>query len=844
MQDGYFRWKWLRDIGICCVPLVLVATVSGQMVVRLNPEGNVLAPGRHRDSATGPGDLHHPVLWYTQLDEKIFKDVPALPKDPQSPPPVLILPKHKIPQAPSKIPHFSRAYGAFPDLLFSRIEQPFGVYPPAPEWVKAVEAANTLHQRTLGFHRPETGTRYSVVPRVASRPLVTDLLAQSPHPAFIVTPVLPVYIRAEDEFWLPLKIENQTNQPLDMCVAIRSDQAYLGTTPVGSSFYTEPNSQTKVTVPANNWVEVKFLAVSHQGVRQVVFQVAAVAGEHRQASQFSIPVIPSQFVQKAILYGLIEGQGVTIFCSASSQLEVTTAVTQLQALEDGLCSLLKTPYESTEVISSRILGTAVLRDRLASLQSTELPTRSDLESNVEGGLKRLRARQHPDGSFSLWERDGKSIPFVSVHVAHALARAQGKGFSVPKGMLDRSSRYLRNIEAYLPASSHPDVVQSVCAYALYVRWVMGDADVAKARKLIAQTPGASLSAETIGWLLPILAVDPATRSEVDELIRQLQQRMSTGRYDEVFFTMPQHEAQYRLLATTRRTDAIVLEGLLAARPTSDLIPKLINRMLASHRSIQWANTQESVFSLLALTHSFQLTQPLTVPDCISRVWMGDRFFGEHRFQGKPGESSATMSLSEPTELLRSGTKVILTKEGPGQLAFRLKWIRFNREFLQNEENGGISVTRSFEALDHSDDVKFKNHGWIIRAGARIRVNVIFTAPTSRDHVVITSPVLTGMEMLNPTPVSFGRFRIETTASGASATPASHHPVVDYHTVESDQTKAFISKLPGGVYIYSFSARATLAGTYNFPPAKVEELYGSQRFGTTENDFVRVLAPSQ
>lgn len=838
MPDGYFRWKWLRDIGICLAPFVFVATVSGQMFVPLSSEGNVLAPGQHQDSATEPKDPHHPALHYTWPDEKIFKDLPALPNDPQSPPPVPVLPEKKVRPPSSQIFHFSRFYGGFPGFFFPT-KQPFHIYPPAPEWVKAVEAANNLHQKTLEFHRPETGTRSSVVPRVASQPLVSDLLAQSPQAAFIVTPVLPVFIRTEDWFWLPLKIGNQTNQPLEVTVAIRSGQAYLNTTLVGSSFYTEPDSQTTVTLPANDWVEVKFLAASHPGARQVVFQVVAVAGEHRQASQFSIPVIPRQFVQNAILYGLLQDRGVAIACSTSSQLEITTAGTHLQALEDGLLSLFKVPYESTEVISSRILGIAVLRDRLASFQSTELPTRSDLESNVEGDLKRLWARQHPDGSFSLWEKGGKSIPFVSVHAAHALARAQGKGFSVPKAMLERSSRYLRNIEAYLPKFSHPDVVQSVCAYALYVRWVMGDADVVKARKLITQTPGASLSAETIGWLLPILAVDPATRSDVDGLIQQLQQRMSTSRYDQVLFTMPWHEQQDLLLATDRRTDAIVLEGLLAARPMNDLVHKLITRMLASHRSVQWLNTQESVFSLLALNHSFQLAEPLPLPNCVGRVWYGDKFFGEHHFQGNPSESSSVMISSESKELLGSGNGVILAKEGPGQLAFRLKWTRFNSDFVQNEENAGISVTRSFEALDHPDDVKFEHHDWIIRAGARIRVNVIFTAPTSRDHVVVTSPVLTGMELLNPTPVSFERFQIEETASGAKANPASHHPVIDHHELESDQATAFISKLPGGVYIYSFSARAVLAGTYNFPPAKVKELYGSQRFGTTENNFVRV-----
>jgi uncharacterized protein YfaS (alpha-2-macroglobulin family) len=68
--------------------------------------------------------------------------------------------------------------------------------------------------------------------------------------------------------------------------------------------------------------------------------------------------------------------------------------------------------------------------------------------------------QNYDGGFPYWRRGQDSIPFHTIHVAHALQRAELKGFTVPREMQQSALDYLRLIENYYPsctasASPHP-----------------------------------------------------------------------------------------------------------------------------------------------------------------------------------------------------------------------------------------------------------------------------------------------------------------------------------------------------------------------------------------------------
>ncbi|MEJ7618940.1 MAG: hypothetical protein WKF30_18640, partial [Pyrinomonadaceae bacterium] len=229
----------------------------------------------------------------------------------------------------------------------------------------------------------------------------------------------------------------------------------------------------------------------------------------------SLPVYTPATTEAFATYGVIDSGAVAQRVKAPADviktfggLEVTTASTQLQELTDAVIYLYNYPYECSEQISSRIIAIAALKDVLAAFETKDLPSPQQMRDAVARDLKRLQGLQNDDGGFDFWRRGTRSVPYVSVHVAHALARAQGKDFVVPAEMSKRSQNYLRQIDGKIPRDYSPESKRAIKAYALYVRALMKDSDASGARKLIADAGGVEkLSLESLGWLLSVLSHD-------------------------------------------------------------------------------------------------------------------------------------------------------------------------------------------------------------------------------------------------------------------------------------------------------------------------------------------------
>ena len=238
-------------------------------------------------------------------------------------------------------------------------------------------------------------------------------------------------------------------------------------------------------------------------------------------------------------------------------------------------------------------------------------------------LKRLEGIQNEDGGFGFWERGDKAWPFLSIHVAHARARAKQKGFLVPQTMYERSRDYLRNIEFRIPSDYGVDAKRGLIAYALYVRAQMGERDLKETRKFMSSVRLENLSLETIGWLLAVLTGDEDSRLEVEALRNNLRNRV-TETAATAHFVSSYHDNDHLLVNSDRRADAVVLEALIADRPANDLIPKIVRGLLAHRTQGRWSSTQENVFVLLALDRYFKTYEKVT-PDFVARVWLGNAY---------------------------------------------------------------------------------------------------------------------------------------------------------------------------------------------------------------------------
>ncbi|WP_309717003.1 alpha-2-macroglobulin family protein [Armatimonas sp.] len=656
-------------------------------------------------------------------------------------------------------------------------------------------------------------------------------------------PSAPRFLNVGDKFELPVVLQNQTDAPMTVDVAVRATNATL----------TDGRGR-RVQIPANDRVEVRFPTESAKpGTAR--FQFAAVApsaptsgGTFADSAEVSLPVWTPATTEAFATYGVVDKGAIVQPVRAPSdanpafgELEITTSSTALQELTDAYIYLASYPYGCAEQISSRVLTTAALKDVLSAFKATGMPKESELNAAMARDLARLGELQNPDGSFGFWARNERPWPYLGVHVAHALVRAKQKGFAVPDQTYKRSLAYAKAIATKFEEFYSPRCRRMITAYALYVRHLAGDSDKVKAKALLASAPLDEHGPETIGWLLNVLAGDPDLAN-----VRRWLDNKATETAGAAHYTFSYSDGAYLVLSSDRRADGIVLDALIADQPQSDLIPKLVRGLLDGRKRGAWGNTQENAFILLALDRYFRKFEGVT-PDFVARLWLGEKFAGEGTFKGRTTDRIATkIPMATLTE--KPGMQPLtIDKQGAGRLYYRIG-MRYAPKSLQlPAADYGFSVNRVYEAIDNPSDVKRDADGtWVVKAGAKVRVKVTMVATTRRYHVALTDPMPAGFEALNPelrgTEISANTASPQIAGRGGFGRFPyywSWWHWYEHQNLRDERAEAFSSYLWEGAYEYSYICRATTPGTFIAPPAKAEEMYAPETFGRSASDRVRV-----
>jgi len=703
----------------------------------------------------------------------------------------------------------------------------------------------------------------------------------------MVRPSAPRFMNFGDKVDLPIIVQNQTDKDMTVDVAIRATNAVLS-----SGFSRQPpeggtqSDGKRVVVKANDRVEIRF-PVSTLKAGTARFQIAVSSGNFSDAAEISLPVWTPATTEAFATYGTTDQNGAIIqpvttpgdVFSQFGGLEVTTSSTQLQELTDAYIYLARYQYECSEQISSRMISTAALRDVLTAFKAKDMPTAEELEKRFARDMEILKSRQRDDGSFGLWKKDKEryEYPFLTIHVAHALALAKAKGYKVPDEMLKKTKPYLKDVEKHFDEwyKNSPEVRWTISAYALYIRDLMGDKDTVKAKRLLleakAQSPSSTtdknamyetrMSFEALGWILSVLANDANSQTEVAAILQFLNNR-TTETAATANFVTDYRDGGWLIMASNRRADGVLLEAMIktvssphvskgsdANNGAADLIPKLVRGLLANRVKGAWSNTQENVFILLALDKYFNAFEKVT-PDFVTRVWLGSTYAGEEVFKGRSIDSK---QINIPMSYLvdQGGTSnLLIDRQGAGRLYYRIGMKYAPKNLKLEPADYGFTVLRKYEAVDDKDDVKQNTDGsWTIKSGARVRVRLTMVAQARRYHVALVDPLPAGLEILNPELAVTESIPSDTGGNTGVLEYGSpsygrgswwwRQNWFDHQNFRDERAEAFSSLLWEGVYNYSYVTRATTPGQFIVPPSKAEEMYHPETFGRSGTDFVRV-----
>jgi uncharacterized protein YfaS (alpha-2-macroglobulin family) len=689
----------------------------------------------------------------------------------------------------------------------------------------------------VAFELPDNLTRYRIMVLAAAgkNQFGSDEANITARLPLMVRPSPPRFLNFGDRFELPVVLQNQTNKPFKAEVAVRAANASL----------TAGQGRT-ITVPANDRVEIRFPAAAKLA-GSAHFQVVARSGRFSDAKEFSLPVWTPATSEAFATYGALDKgamfQPVKVPKNVVSEyggLEVSTSSTQLQALTDAFVYLVDYPFECTEQVSSRILAIAALKDVLHAFKAGGLPDADELHKVVARDIDKLASLQNWDGGFAFWVRGHDSWPYISIHAAHALAKAKKKGFHVPNNLIDRSKRYLRDIERHMLHYYSKQARHTLEAYALYARKELGDGDFAKGRALFDKAGGTGgLSSDALGWILASLHGDSAAASIRSKILRHLDNKV-TETAGAAHWSTSYSDGAHLILHSNRRADGIILDALIQTQPKSDLIPKVVRGLMAHRKKGRWSNTQENAFVLLALDRYFQAYEKVT-PNFVAQLWLGDRFAGEQKFAGRSTDRNL---LSIPMSFLgAAGTsqRLAISKSGPGRLYYRIGMNYAPKSLKLKPADHGFAVERRYEALDDPKDVVRNADGsWAIKAGARVRVRLTMVAEARRYHVALVDPLPAGLEPLNPALAVTGALPQD--QKGAAARGRFWwwmRTWYEHQNMRDERVEAFASLLWAGVHEYSYVARATTPGNFVVPPTRAEEMYAPETFGRSSSDRVVV-----
>ncbi len=642
-------------------------------------------------------------------------------------------------------------------------------------------------------------------------------------------------------------LQNQTGDPIEVEVVVQGSNIHLVSLGSTDGAFADQVG-LRITVPARDRVEVRF-PVQTDKAGTARFQIAAVSGSYADAVTIELPVYTPATTEAFATYGVIDNGAIAQPVLAPSDvfpqyggLEVTTSSTALQALTDVVLYLVSYPFECTEQIASRVLAVAALRDVLTAFNADGLPSPEAMQVSVQADIEKLRSLQNDDGGFPYWRHGQESIPFNTIHVAHALQRARLKEFEVPEEMQQRLLAYLQQIESYYPYWYGQNTRWTLSAYALYVRDLMGESDVDKALKLYDEAGIEKLSLDAIGWLWQVLSDAPSAASQVEE-IRRYVNNHAVETAGAANFTTDYDDQNYLLLGSNRRTDAILLDAMINDNPEYDLIPKLVNGLLAHSTNGRWNNTQENVFVLVALDRYFNTFEAQT-PDFVARIWLGETYAGDHAYSGYTTDTHETLVpmvyLVDPAQGGGGTQDLILSKEGTGRLYYRLGMKYAPTDLQLDPLDMGFVVMRTYNAVDDPADVSQDEDGvWHIKAGARVRVRLTMVATNRRYHVALSDPLPAGLEIVNPTLEVSGSTPQDPSSSNFRYGWWWWGTWYEHQNLRDERAEAFTSLLWDGVYEYAYIARATTPGTFVVPPAKAEEMYSPEVFGRSASDVVIV-----
>jgi uncharacterized protein YfaS (alpha-2-macroglobulin family) len=280
------------------------------------------------------------------------------------------------------------------------------------------------------------------------------------------------------------------------------------------------------------------------------------------------------------------------------------------------------------------------------------------------------------------------------------------------------------------------------------------------------------------------------------------------------------EIDYWNWNTDTRTTAIVLDTFVKIDPKNPLTANAVRWLMAHRNSSHWRSTQETAWSLIALTDWLAASKEYETSYPFAIGFNGNPL---QQGQASPQNLLETVKLQvELKDLLKDEVNYLVLTRGEG--TGNLYYTAYMNATLPVEQvrplDQGISLSRQYFALS---DTKNKTPITEASRGDILRVRMTMVVPAALHYAVVDDPLPAGLEAIDAS--------LETDTVVPEVYTMQDYSergwgwwYFDHIELRDEKVVLSAQYLPAGTYVYTYLARASTAGTFKVIPTTASEFY--------------------
>ncbi len=558
-----------------------------------------------------------------------------------------------------------------------------------------------------------------------------------------------------------------------------------------------------VRIASNAEGEAEFLFRAGMKPGKITCRLTAAVGPDSSYTEFELPNRPAQPLQTLFGSGVATPDSAVTFTLPDEFLEGTGEYTLRTSslagvtLARNIQYLLSYPYGCLEQTTSRLLPLIYFND-LTKFVQPSLFGGGGPDYYIQEGILKLMSMEFSDGSFAYWPGSNDRHHWSTVYAAHFLVEARRAGYRVENSFYHR---VIDNVRQIARGKNYNDLDKPQRIYAAFVLSKAGKMENRILNYLRKLNTG-DLPAYARYQLAGTLALAGETETALSLIPVDIQPDL----FD------PETGGNF---SSGERTNAILLDVLLAIDPDNTSIPVLAQSLMNGAQAGRRYTTQSTAFALMALGKYFKGKGI-------------DNFTGQLKISGAATYAIDTNSFSRQWGGI-DGKEVTISIEGKGTCFYYWQASGVSLSHADDEFDRGIVVRREY--MDESGaPIDLAN----VPLGTRVVGRITAQAKDKTLYnAVINDLIPAGFEIENP--------RLKT--SPALSWIKDSNIKVDRHDIRDDRLLIFATLYHSRRLEFHYSLRAVSAGEFVIPPVAAECMYNPLIAGAASSGRVTIKRES-